>query len=352
MRWQPWSAPRAARRAAAAAVGGRRARRAAAVAGAGGRARTRRCRGGLAPPDAGKGRRHERRAARPPRTCRRCAARCSSRPSRAGTTPATPPPTRSSTCRSAWDGEEVAALDPDDYYDFQVNRPFVRLRRRRRRAASPGPRRRFSVCRLPDSDRDVVLVQRPGAEHALARLLRPSCWRSPPELGVELVVTLGALLADSPHTRPVPVSGTASDPDDDGGARARAQPLRGADRHRRRLRRTSARTAGLPAVSLLGGRAALRRHAAVPKATLALLRRVEDLLDLPVPLDDLPERGPAVGALGRRARRGRQRGRGVHRLARGARAGGRPAGGLRRGHRQGVRALPQARRRGPAGLTR
>ena len=54
------------------------------------------------------------------------------------------------------------------------------------------------------------------------------------DLGVELVVTLGALLADVPHTRPAPVTGSASDPEARRGARPRRVALRGADRDRRR----------------------------------------------------------------------------------------------------------------------
>ena len=112
------------------------------------------------------------------------------------------------------------------------------------------------------------------------------------QLDVELVVTLGALLADSPHTRPVPVSGTASDP-----AVARAMGL---ERSRYEgptgivgVFQDFCAKAGVPAVSFW---AAVPHYVATPpcpKATVALLRRVEDLLDLSVPLEDLPERARA-----------------------------------------------------------
>ena len=55
--------------------------------------------------------------------------RASSRPSRAGTTPARPPRAAVEHLVDVWDAEAVAALDPEDYYDFQVNRPRVVARR-------------------------------------------------------------------------------------------------------------------------------------------------------------------------------------------------------------------------------
>ena len=190
----------------------------------------------------------------------------------------------------AWDAEAVAAIDPDEYYDFQVNRPTVSLVDGHTRRIT-WPTTRVSVCRLDDADRDVVLV----------RGLEPNMrWRGfceellavAGQLEVELVVTLGALLADSPHTRPVPVSGTASDRE--------AMEALGLERSRYEgptgivgVFQDVCTTAGLPAVSFW---AAVPHYVAsppCPKATLALLRRIEDLLDLPVPLDDLPERARA-----------------------------------------------------------
>ena len=110
-----------------------------------------------------------------------------------------------------WEARAVVEVDPDDYYDFQVNRPTVRLVDGATRQIT-WPTTRFSVCRPPGAERDVVLV----------RGLEPNMrWRGfcdellevTSALGVTLVVTLGALLADSPHTRPVPVSGTAAQND-------------------------------------------------------------------------------------------------------------------------------------------
>ena len=112
------------------------------------------------------------------------------------------------------------------------------------------------------------------------------------QLHVETVITLGALLADSPHTRPVPVSGTASDPQtatDLGLEPSRYEGPTGIVG----VLQDASTQAGLRSLSFW---AAVPHYVAsppCPKATIALLRRVEDLLDIPVPLDDLPERARA-----------------------------------------------------------
>ena len=190
----------------------------------------------------------------------------------------------------AWDAHKVAALDPDDYYDFQVNRPTVSLVDGVTRRIS-WPTTRLSVCSPPGAGRDVVLV----------RGLEPNMrWRGFCQellglangLGTELVVTLGALLADSPHTRPVPVSGTASDPqttDALGMERSRYEGPTGIVG----VFQDHCVQSGLPAVSFWAAVPHYVSSPPCPKATLALLRKVEDLLDLPVPLGELPEQARA-----------------------------------------------------------
>src|SRR5215217_7116009 len=108
-----------------------------------------------------------------------------------------------------WNAKPLAALDPEDYYDFQVNRPTVSLVGGISRRIE-WPTTRISVARPPGSERDVVLIR--GIEPNMR-------WRSfcaelielMQELEVRTVVALGALLADTPHTRPTPVTGSAYD---------------------------------------------------------------------------------------------------------------------------------------------
>ena len=185
-----------------------------------------------------------------------------------------------------WGAETIAEIQGDDYYDYQVNRPMVSLSE----TGSPlldWPTTTFAIARLPRMERDVLIVQ--GIEPNMR--WRQFCQEM---LGVfddaqaTLVVTLGALLADSPHTRPVPVTGTAYD-------EATARRL-GVERSR--YEGPTGITGVLTDACRGGGIASMSLWAAVPhyvsqppspKATVALLRRVEDLLDLAVDLGDLEE---------------------------------------------------------------
>ncbi|MFE7379798.1 PAC2 family protein [Streptomyces zhihengii] len=185
-----------------------------------------------------------------------------------------------------WKGEVFAALDAEDYYDFQVNRPTVWLDGGARKITWPTTR--LSVVRIGgDKPRDLVLVR--GIEPSMR-------WRSfcneilgfAHELGVEMVVILGALLGDTPHTRPVPVSGITSDPE-----LARTMDLEETRYEGPTgivgILQEACTHAGVPAVSLWAAVPHYVSQPPNPKATLALLNRLEDLIDLRIPLGELPE---------------------------------------------------------------
>jgi hypothetical protein len=185
-----------------------------------------------------------------------------------------------------WQAQPLGALDPDDYYDFQVNRPSVSLDGDGRRRLA-WPTTRVSYARVEGAARDVVLVR--GIEPNMRwRGFASELLGLASDLGVELVVTLGALLADAPHTRPVPVTGLSSDP-----ALGRALSLEPSTYEGPTgivgVVQDACTTAGLPAVSVWAAVPHYVAQPPCPKATLALLRRIEDLLDLPVPLGELPE---------------------------------------------------------------
>ncbi|MDX6217683.1 MAG: hypothetical protein QOG99_3267 [Frankiales bacterium] len=189
-----------------------------------------------------------------------------------------------------WEGEEVASIDPDDFYDFQVNRPIVSLEDGLTRKIT-WPTTHFYVARVASAERDLVLVR--GIEPNMRwRGFCEEVLRQADELGVSEIVTLGALLADSPHTRPVPVSGTSSDPELAGRLGLEHSRYEGPTGIVGVLQEACV-AAGLPAVSFW---AAVPHYVAsppCPKATVALLRRVEDLLDVTIPLGDLPEEARA-----------------------------------------------------------
>jgi proteasome assembly chaperone (PAC2) family protein len=185
-----------------------------------------------------------------------------------------------------WPTTLLATVDSEDYYDYQVNRPVVSLDEDGNRVVT-WPTTRVSYAHLPDVGRDVVLLR--GIEPNMrwqsftAEVL--GCCN---ELGVEMVVTLGALLADSPHTRPVPVTGTSSD----------ASVARNLHLEQSRYEgptgivgiiNDACGLAGIPALSIWAAVPHYVAQPPCPKATLALLRHVEDLLDVPIPLGDLPE---------------------------------------------------------------
>ncbi|MEV2278666.1 PAC2 family protein [Nocardiopsis sp. NPDC049922] len=185
-----------------------------------------------------------------------------------------------------WDADELCALTPDDYYDFQVTRP--------RMSVVNGlvgkvewPTTRVALATPPGAERDVLLVTGPEPNMR---------WRSytadllaiARQLGVERAVMLGSLLADAPHTRPIPVTGIAS-------------PVELGDGHGLEPTTYSGPTGivgvahetfsevGIETVSLW---AAIPHYVAqppCPKATLALLGWVEEFLGVTVPLGDLPE---------------------------------------------------------------
>jgi len=191
---------------------------------------------------------------------------------------------------TAWQARPLVAIDPEDYYDFQVNRPMVSLVDGVTRRIT-WPTSRFSVAHPPEGGRDVVLLR--GIEPNMR-------WRGfcddllgiCRELGVETAVILGALLADSPHTRPVPVMGTTSDEQLSTSLGLQSSRYEGPTGIVGVFSDSLSR-AGFAAVSFWAQVPHYVAQPPCPKATLALLRRVEDTLDLTIPLGDLPEAAKA-----------------------------------------------------------
>ncbi len=185
-----------------------------------------------------------------------------------------------------WDAELVTAIDPEDYYDFQVNRPQVGFDDDGVRRLT-WPTTRIFVARPDDTDRDVLLIR--GIEPNMRwRGFCQELLELVDESNAQLVVVLGALLADSPHTRPIPVSATSADPELTASWSLEPSTYEGptgitgvfADQ---------CGTLGVPAVSIWSAIPHYIAGTPCPKASLALLGKVEALLDLPIPEGDLPE---------------------------------------------------------------
>ena len=183
-----------------------------------------------------------------------------------------------------WQARSFASIDPEDFYDFSSTRPQVRLTDGLTREIV-WPTTELSAATLPGADRDVVVLL--GVEPELR-------WRTfctevvdvAQGLGVEMVVTLGALLADVPHSRPVRVTGTAAD----------AELVRKLGLQRSRYEGPTGivgvlhdafNKAQMPSASLW---AAVPHYVAAtpsPKAALALVQRAADLLRSSVITTDL-----------------------------------------------------------------
>ncbi|MFN8223032.1 MAG: PAC2 family protein [Gaiellales bacterium] len=110
----------------------------------------------------------------------------------------------------AWSGTRFADIDPEGFVDFQTVRPTVTLDEGVTRRLE-WPENEFFQCAIPGTERDAVILL--GVEPNYRwRTFTTLITDLAIDLGVELVVTLGALLADVPHTRPAPVTGAATDP--------------------------------------------------------------------------------------------------------------------------------------------
>ena len=160
------------------------------------------------------------------------------------------------------DSQVIAQVDPEEFFDFQVTRPSIRLSEGQARQID-WPGNSLVAVRAPLAERDLVLLS--GTEPNLRwRTFSSAILDACQELGVEMMVTLGALIADVAHSRPVPITGLASDPDLVEKPWPQPVELRGADRHRRRSPRPVPR-AGDRLGQPVGGRAALRGRGAQPE---------------------------------------------------------------------------------------
>ena len=189
-----------------------------------------------------------------------------------------------------WRAERFASIDAEHFFDFQSTRPHVSLVEGSVRRID-WPENVFEHARPAGGERDAVLLL--GTEPGLR-------WRTfaglvsglAQDLGVELVVTLGALLADVPHTRPAPVTASASDPSfvsELGVQPSRYEGPTGIVG----VLHDACRTAGIPSVSLW---AAVPHYVSLtpsPRAAKALCDRLGALLNVPLDTSELDQASEA-----------------------------------------------------------
>jgi predicted ATP-grasp superfamily ATP-dependent carboligase len=184
----------------------------------------------------------------------------------------------------AWSARRFATVDPEEFYDFTVTRPQVRMTDHAERRID-WPSTELWAAALPSLGRDVVLLR--GVEPQLKwRTFCAAVVGVARAVGAEMAVTLGALLADVPHTRPVRVSGMAHDPALADRLGLRASAYEGPTGIVGVLH-TACADAGLPAASLWAAVPHYVAAASNPKAALALLRRVEVLIGVSIDVSEL-----------------------------------------------------------------
>ncbi|PKQ33078.1 MAG: carboxylate--amine ligase [Actinobacteria bacterium HGW-Actinobacteria-2] len=183
--------------------------------------------------------------------------------------------------------ELAFALDPEDYYDFQVNRPGLKLVGDRR--VLEWPTTEVLVAHL--EERDLVLIGGPEPNFRWqafsARLM--SMLRS---INPEMVVLLGAMLTDAPHSRPVPVAGSASPASLAGELGMEPSDYEGPTGIVGVLANECERSA-IPVVSLWASVPHYVSEPPNPKATLALLARLEGVLNLALDSGEMVEAATA-----------------------------------------------------------
>ena len=233
-----------------------------------------------------------------------------------------------------WEAKRFAEIDPENFFDFQATRPHVSLEEGQTRKID-WPATVFYHARPPGHDRDVVLLL--GMEPNLRwRTFTDMIVEFLEELGIELVVTLGALLADVPHTRPCPVTGSATDEKLVQRLGFSASRYEGPTGIVGVLHDRCSR-AGISSASLW---AAVPHYVSLtpsPKAALALSDRLADLLDAEIDTSELAEASENYAEQVSEAVASDPGHGGLHRGARAAR------GHARRGGRSPVRRSPRGR---------
>jgi proteasome assembly chaperone (PAC2) family protein len=183
--------------------------------------------------------------------------------------------------------ELIAEVESEDFYDFQVNRPVVSIDDSEIRSITWPSTQVFGMA-IPSMNRDLVIVT--GVEPSMK-------WKSftsdlldlADDLEVSLIVSLGSLLADTPHTRPISVTGTGAHPSIANRLGVSVSKYEGPTGILGIIQDGCMRR-GIDAISLWAAIPHYASNAPSPKATLALINTLEEFLNIKIPLSDLPDR--------------------------------------------------------------
>jgi proteasome assembly chaperone (PAC2) family protein len=184
--------------------------------------------------------------------------------------------------RDRWGARRFATIDPEEFFDFQVNRPTVELRDGQARRLE-WPSCEFSHASAAGRDVVVFVGVEPNNRwrtfvRAILDVVR--------EVDASLLLTLGAFLADVPHTRPAPVSAASTDARWIGRLGIAPSRYEGPTGIVGVLHE-AARAVGVPTVSLWGAAPHYLPSGTNPKVALSLLLKLEELLEMPIDTDDV-----------------------------------------------------------------
>jgi proteasome assembly chaperone (PAC2) family protein len=185
-----------------------------------------------------------------------------------------------------WEAVRFAEIDPEGFYDFQATRPHVSLVEGMTRHLD-WPDNGFFHAPIPGTDRDAIILL--GIEPNLRwRTFTELVLELAQDLGVEMLVTLGSLLADVPHTRPAPVTSAATDPslvEELGLEPSRYEGPTGIVG----VVHDACRAADIASVSLWAAVPHYVSLAPSPRAALALVRRFGELIHADIDLAELEQ---------------------------------------------------------------
>ena len=174
-----------------------------------------------------------------------------------------------------WGSEKIATIDADEFYDFQFTRPMIKRNDAGKRRIK-WPTTKISRATVPDSPIDLILVH--GVEPSYKwRAYTAELVATAKELGVDCMILLGALLADVPHSRPIPVTVTSDDPQVREGLQVEPSTYEGPIGIVGVLAEVGL-LADIPTMSVWAAVPHYVGQSPSPKAQLAILNKLEELL--------------------------------------------------------------------------
>jgi len=182
--------------------------------------------------------------------------------------------------------ELIADVDPEEFYDFQVNRPMIEVDESLvRNLTWPGTQ--IFALRTPSLENDFVVVR--GVEPSMKwKTFTSDLLDLADDLEVEIVITIGSMLADTPHTRPITVSGSGAHPDIANRLGVEISKYEGPTGVLGVIQDACVRR-GIDAISLWAAVPHYASNSPSPKAIMALINSLEDFLDISIPQGDLHE---------------------------------------------------------------